>query len=31
VTIGAILLVIWAFRADRDDRRARAVEAAADE
>jgi signal peptidase II len=28
ITIGAILLVIWAFRADKDDRRARAAEAA---
>ncbi len=31
VTIGAILLVIWAFRADREDRRARSDEATADE
>jgi signal peptidase II len=31
VTIGAILLVIWAFRADREDRRSRSGEAASDE
>jgi signal peptidase II len=31
VTIGAILLVIWAFRADRDDRRARSVGAVSDD
>jgi len=31
VTVGAILLVIWAFRADRDDRRARSVEVPSDE
>ena len=30
VTIGAILLVIWAFRADRDERRAGSVETTSD-
>ena len=30
VTIGAILLVIWAFRADRADRTARSADARAD-
>jgi signal peptidase II len=30
VTIGAMLLVIWAFRADRDDRRAGSIETTSD-